>query len=108
MYEAGGNLFWVNWRRPVGVNEVIAGTQPRWSHVEEIAARYFSQDAVVRGPGGRQRIVFPAPLLVHAESLDNVRGGTFDGTLTLLTGHVWVWAWAVGVAKAVTANALPW
>ena len=29
MYEAGGNLFWVNWRAPTGINAVIAGSAPR-------------------------------------------------------------------------------
>lgn len=104
MYEAGGNLFWVNWRRPSGQNEAIAGTQPRWSQVEEIATRFFSRESLVGGAGVRQRIVFPVPLLVHAPSLDNARGSTFEGSLEMLTGHIWVWGWARGLAGALTIN----
>ena len=104
MYEAGGNIFWLDWRRPLGEGSAIAGSPPRWSQVEEIAERWFSRNAMVGGPFVRKRIVFPVPLLVHAPSLDNVGGGAFNGSLEMLAGHIWVWGWARGLATALAAN----
>ena len=75
MYEAGGNLLWVSWRPPpAGKAEIIAGQQPRWSQVNEVAERCFSEAAMVGGSGGRQRIVFPVSLLLHAELLGGFAG----------------------------------
>ena len=105
MYEAGGNLFWLSWFRPSGTCSAIAGSPPRWSHVKEIADKWFTRENMVGGSGGtRVRIVFPVPLIVHAESLDKVNGTTFPGSLELLTGHIWVWGWACGFASAVRAT----
>ncbi len=104
MYEAGGNIFWVSWRRPTGESEAISGAPPRWSHVVEVATRWFSRDALVPGgPGERQRLVFPVPLLVHAKSLDNI-GTPFPASLEMLSGHLWVWAWARGMMTAITTH----
>jgi len=101
MYEAGGNLFWLDWRRPSGTGSAIAGSPPRWSHLKEIADKWFTRENLVGGSGGtRMRIVFPVPLIVHAESLDKVKGTAFPGSLELLTGHIWVWGWACGLAAA--------
>ena len=103
MYEAGGNLLWVNWRPPpAGKADIIAGQQPRWSHVNEVAERYYWEAAMVGGSGGRLRIAFPVSLLLHAESLGDLQGDAgFAGSLVMLVGHVWVWGWVVGMHTAI-------
>ena len=92
MYEAGGNLVWVDWRPPPvgGKAENIAGMAPRWSQVKEVAERYFSQAAmVVSGAGGRRRIVFPVRILVHAESLEVAMNSAGSAcSMAMLVGHV--------------------
>ena len=103
MYEAGGNLFWVNWRAPTGKNAVIAGSAPRWAQVQEVADRYFCEAAQVGIL--RRRIVFPTTLLVHASSLDTViNASDFADSLEMLVGHLWVWGWVYGVHKAMQQN----
>jgi hypothetical protein len=72
-------------------------------YTKEVAERYFSQAAmVVSGAGGRRRIVFPVPILVHAESLDvAMKTAGSACSMTMLAGHVWVWGWVVGLHTAM-------
>lgn len=100
MYEAGGNVFWVNWHPLQGAPRAIAGDPPRWSSVQELTTKYFTAAAFIDS-GSRHRLVFPAPLLVHAKSLDQVKCEHFDSSLELLSGHVFVYAWALGMQHAM-------
>ena len=102
MHEAGGNLFWINWRPPTGVGSIIAGASPRWAQVKEVADRYFSESALQSVGGARQRIVFPVTLMVHATSLGDVATTTdFASSMDLLVGHVFVWGWMLGMLRAL-------
>ena len=104
MYEAAGNLLWLNPVPPTdGDEQIIAGDPLYWPTVKEAANRYFGTHADQRGhpPAASQgkiaRLMFPSVLHVHVESLDEVERAAFHTNLRLLSGHLQVaaWYWAV-------------
>ena len=103
-YEAGGNIMWLNPFTTV-VNALAgsltcseaanaAGPAPTWESVHRMADQFrVSQDpASTRVETGRvakeKRLLFRAPVQVHAPTLDTLTKPSFPGTLVLVSGHV--------------------
>ena len=98
LYEAGGNLCWVD--AEVGGQTTVPCIFPSWQSVVTTAETCFNP---AQPDATQQRILFPVPLTCFARSgvsaTDFPRGG-----LVLLGGHVFVFAWYVSVFWAMEAS----
>ena len=119
-YEAGGNIMWLNPFTTV-VNALAgsltcseaanaAGPAPTWESVHRMADQFrVSQDpASTRVETGRvakeKRLLFRAPVQVHAPTLDTLTKPSFPGTLELVSGHVMLYGWYLAVFEALDAG----
>lgn len=105
MYEAGGNVMWLNPFPESADAQVIAGDPPSWSQVVEIQELHFNLSAVAAPHGKTFQHIFPIAIPVDVSSLDVVRGRTsFPGSLSIITGHVYLYAWFFGMWQALQAG----
>ena len=99
MYEAAGNLTWVDPEVAASTTE-LPSEDPPWSWVKENAKGLFPISVLQTG---RERIVFPTPLKCFR------RGGiqTIDATLfprgglLPLSGHTFIYCWYLNVYSAL-------
>ena len=113
MYEASGNLLWCNPFAPTdGPGQIIAGDPPTWIDVVEAADGFFGLDAAhkVSLPSKSDesgfsvaRIIFPASLVVHVDSVDKTQRLAFKRDLRVLTGHVYAAAWYLAMHRCLPA-----
>ena len=100
MYEASANMFWVNPFSASPEEKTVAGENPSWAMVDEMANLFRIRAPTPGDAGGvaramvdemaslfRMRIVFPVSLCVWAKKAADLAGDTFPGTLCAVTGH---------------------
>ena len=101
MYEAAGNVMWLSPFPEDACAAINAGDKPTWDQVVDIQERHFSPSAVAPPHGSPSQHVFPVAMLAHVPHREIVRGQPhFPGSLTLVTGHVYLYAWFLGVLRA--------
>ena len=118
-YEAGGNIMWLNPFTTV-VNALAgsltcseaanaAGPAPTWESVHRMADQFrVSQDPASTQEKGRvakeKRLLFRAPVQVHASTLEALTKTSFPGTLDLVSGHVILYGWYLAMFEALNAS----
>ena len=102
MYQAGGNLFWVNFA-PGGL---CPAAKISWAQVRELQASFFDAVGARAKLSKEGRLVFPATLQVYIQDLGimNTAAGTGNTTLPLLGGHGLVMAWWAAMLDALRAG----
>ena len=108
-YEAGGNITWLN-PFPTSTEAAnSAGPAPTWESVHLMADQFrVSQDPASTQETGRvakeKRLLFRAPVQVHASTLEALTKTSFPGTLDLVSGHVIMYGWYVAMFEALDAS----
>ena len=98
MYEAGGNLLWLN--PEVWCEKFIPGPEPSWAWVVECANRNFH----VVGGSVRDRIMFPIPLAgAWCRDVGELVKG-FPIGMKPLGSHGFLYGWHLAVLRAMEAN----
>ena len=118
LYEAGGNVLWAEAFPRGEADQKLAGDSVTWAEVEDAADQFFSHRALVaagkgvkppaaaRGQPETPRLVFPAPLAAWIDDRTKVIGHEgFQGSLALLSGHLYVAAWHLGMRRALRSDA---
>ncbi len=104
MYEAGGNLLWIDPEVAVGSTE-IPSEDPAW-HAVCCMAKALSEPTVF--DNGKKRVRLTVTLSCARRSgLVGMSGESFPegGALVLLGGHGVLWAWYVAMAQALRDGA---
>lgn len=111
LYEASGNLFWVNPFPASAQATVCAGETPPWSAVMGMSDAFRPDDAATfKQPDATAREKRISPGHVGAPCLD-VGGfdkATFKGTLQLVTGHPVIYGWYVAMREALSRGDNRW
>ena len=107
-YEAGGNIMWLN-PFPTSTDAASsAGPAPTWEAVHLMAEQFrISQDPASTQAGRvakEKRLLFRAPIQVHASTLDALTKPSFPGTLELVSGHVILYGWYLAAFEALGAG----
>ena len=108
MYEAAGNLFWLNPFPQSGEDAQIAGSTPSWQQIEGMAAAFRVADGQNENVMREGRIIFPVVLPVHAPRAEELAQATFSGVLRLVTGHAALYGWYVAMFEALDSGSLSW
>lgn len=102
MYQAGGNLFWVNF----APGALCPAPKISWAQVRELQASFFEAVGGKATLSKEGRLVFPATLQVYIQDFGimNTAAGAGDTTLPLLGGHGLVMAWWAAMLDALRAG----
>ena len=110
MYEAGGNIFWINPFTSDATEKVCAGDCPSWETVTMMMAQVFRPTVGASTPDGKlaksRRLRFTVDFVVFAQAVKSFCGhDSFPGTLKLVFGHAALWGWYVAAFEALDAAA---
>ena len=112
MYEAGGNIFWINPFVDGADENICAGESQSWELVHAMADVFRLNDdeqgasTPLAGTLAKERrlkfsVIFP----VYGDKVDVFgKHHTFPGTMRLATGHVALWGWYLAALEALDAS----
>ena len=111
LYEAGGNIFWINPFVDGTDENMCAGEGQSWEVVHTMAdvfrvntshgASTPMSDGLAKGRRLKFSVIFP----VHGDKVDFFgKQDSFPGTLKLVTGHVALWGWYLAAFEALDAG----
>ena len=115
MYEASGNLFWVNPFPASPQEAIVAGESPSWAMVDDMAGIFRAcastpgdDDDKLKLTARDNRIVFPVTLCVYAPKAADLEGKTFPGALRVVTGHTAIYGWYLAMYEALDKGPRSW
>ena len=112
LYEASGNMFWMNPFPSDADMTTCAGDTPSWKSIHGAADAFRVDDKAFEmgsaGPARQNRILFPGVMAVHAPTLDVFIGDTFPGNMQVVTGHVLIYAWYLAMFEALQGGHALW
>ena len=111
MYESSGNMLWVNPFPASPEEKTVAGENPSWAMVDDMANLFRFRASTPGDAGGvarDMRIVFPVTLCVSAKKAADLAGDTFPGTLRAVTGHTSIYGWFLAMYEALENGPGSW
>lgn len=112
MYEAAGNICWIQPVPGTPTDEILAGDPPTIAQVNDVCGAFFSTFAASQGAHSWHgmkvhRLVFPTPLIVHTRGAPvDLSTMEFKHSLRLLTGHAYVYGWWLAMFDALRLERL--
>ena len=106
LYEAGGNIWWLNPFPFDDTAAITAGDKPAWRQVVDIQQLHFHPSAAL--PGKPFQHMFLVPMVVHVQQRDRLSGEPrFSSSLDVVPGHIYLYAWFLGMHHALRVSNIP-